>query len=697
MQSTILNPFTVGGALSDPEGRGFYGRDEVFAFVSAALSSVRRVPILLQGQRRIGKSSILRQLQRHLPADFACVYFDLQGKATMNVDQVLYGLGRAIADRLQIDRPEREACTEDTFPRYLDRAEAHLGGRLDRLVLLFDEFDVIDQSFTGPDIAASRFIPYLAGLSASYPAVGYILVVGRKTEELSQELFGAILKDSVSHVIGRLTQAQTARLVTDSAAGNLLFEQDALTDIYNLTSGHPFCAQVLCHSIWTAALAGGVTSLPVVVTTTMVANALPLALESGALGLNWVYDGMSQPVHKLVLSAIAEVADPVAGEGATLDAIDRILRRSHISADPVALGRAPHELVSWDVLASSGRRFAYAVPMIGAWIRQNRTLAELQQRAVLANPRAQRYYDLALESLQQDNYDASIEDFRNALVANPSFIDALRGLGDALRLRGLPGDLPMAIEAHERILDLNPEEPRTRLQELLADGITQGADVATVVRRFERLKTLDDEGGANIQRASRVLEESARRHASYGSRESLKIARLLYFALGDEANAERTSARVRAEFRLRVGWAVEATVAALIVLGGAQVPGLRDLLTNRFIVGGLAAFAGSLFALSVLSEEWGGASWRFLAPVPLVVIAAGAVAFYAPSIQTWGIGLGGFGATAAVASRMFGARPAIKDQVTKNAIEITDPSHKLLEKLFVSLRPKETAPEPRKD
>src|SRR5437762_2418605 len=94
MSENLLNPFVVGGALSDPTGRGFYGRADVFGFVRSALMSGRRSPVVLVGHRRIGKSSILKQLPRHLPTEYKCVYFDLQGKATMTLDQVLYGLGR---------------------------------------------------------------------------------------------------------------------------------------------------------------------------------------------------------------------------------------------------------------------------------------------------------------------------------------------------------------------------------------------------------------------------------------------------------------------------------------------------------------------------------------------------------------------------------------------------------------------------
>ena len=115
MVSTVLNPFVVGGAISDPAGRGFSGREDIFSFVRSSLLVTRRAPILLFSQRRIGKSSILKQLPRHLPPDFACVYFDLQGKANMMLDQVLYGMGRAIADQVSIPRPEREEANEDRF------------------------------------------------------------------------------------------------------------------------------------------------------------------------------------------------------------------------------------------------------------------------------------------------------------------------------------------------------------------------------------------------------------------------------------------------------------------------------------------------------------------------------------------------------------------------------------------------------
>src|ERR1700723_1737545 len=106
-----INPFIVGGAINSADGRGFYGRADIFAFVSNALHSVQRAPILLIGQRRIGKSSVFKQLQLRLGLFYKCVFYDLQGRAELTLDETLYGLGRAIADGLQIPRPQPSDAT----------------------------------------------------------------------------------------------------------------------------------------------------------------------------------------------------------------------------------------------------------------------------------------------------------------------------------------------------------------------------------------------------------------------------------------------------------------------------------------------------------------------------------------------------------------------------------------------------------
>jgi tetratricopeptide (TPR) repeat protein len=684
MGALLRNPFVVGGALSDSSGRGFFGREDIFDFVHSSLMMERRVPILLHGQRRIGKSSILKQLPRYLPADFVCVYFDLQGKATMEVSQVLYGLGRAIADAMQgMERPDREDTTEETFPRYLDNVIEHLGGHPERLVLLFDEFDVVDQSLTGPAVAASRFIPYLAELVGSHSGIGYILVVGRKTEEMSSEFFGSILKDTVGKQIGRLKEYQTGQLARNLASGQLEFSSQAARRIYELTNGHPFCAQVLCHVIWNRSLGGRDQELPVLgVDARHVDEALPPALELGSNGLNWIYDGLSKTSHRLVLAAIAEVANPLGNESATLDAIDKELRKRRIAVDETELSQAPRLLTSWDILAKGGGAFSFVVPMIGAWIRENRPLDTLEQQAVLANPRAHRYYELALESLAHDHYDAAIEDFRNALAANPSFLEALRGLATALRRRKKPGDLHLAVEASEQILDLEPGEPAGPLVELLAQSIAAGGDLATVRTRYLRLKELDPDGPF-LHRAVRVLLQSAAWHAARRSNEGMEVAGVLYELLGDSAGQAAVARQV---------WRRRAFLSVLLLIGAVCTTALFDVWSlagsqGWMVKGAAAALAGALLGVfTKFSVDSGVGFWRISSAL-FLAIAGGAIGYYFAAYNPVLFALALF---SLLIQFLFEHWPApsqtLADPVTRTKAWVNDPQRALLEGLVATWR-----------
>jgi hypothetical protein len=59
-------------------GEMFFGREDVFAFINGKLSGRHRDNVVvLYGQRRTGKTSVLYQLEQHLESPHACVFIDL--------------------------------------------------------------------------------------------------------------------------------------------------------------------------------------------------------------------------------------------------------------------------------------------------------------------------------------------------------------------------------------------------------------------------------------------------------------------------------------------------------------------------------------------------------------------------------------------------------------------------------------------
>src|SRR5215471_20443857 len=97
-----VNPYIAGISLR--KAHGFFGRDDVFDLVKTVFGSPHRNAIVLFGQRRIGKSSILWQLKRRLPKPpFVAVYFDLMDKAHLPLAELLFILASAMASEAGAD------------------------------------------------------------------------------------------------------------------------------------------------------------------------------------------------------------------------------------------------------------------------------------------------------------------------------------------------------------------------------------------------------------------------------------------------------------------------------------------------------------------------------------------------------------------------------------------------------------------
>jgi AAA+ ATPase superfamily predicted ATPase len=59
----------------------FFGRDDVFDWIEKSITGQYSEHILvIHGQRRVGKTSVLKQLGNRLPSKYIPVFFDLQGR-----------------------------------------------------------------------------------------------------------------------------------------------------------------------------------------------------------------------------------------------------------------------------------------------------------------------------------------------------------------------------------------------------------------------------------------------------------------------------------------------------------------------------------------------------------------------------------------------------------------------------------------
>ena len=155
-----INPYIAGNPIGDD---GFFGREDVLRDVLQVLHNPKENAIVLYGQRRIGKTSVLLQLERQLreTGDFDAVYFDLQDKAGLSLEKVLYELAQRIVFNLNLPALEPGQFSykvDDYFQNsFLPLVIEHNDKDL---VLLFDEFDVLDSP--GEAQAGQSFSPTCA-------------------------------------------------------------------------------------------------------------------------------------------------------------------------------------------------------------------------------------------------------------------------------------------------------------------------------------------------------------------------------------------------------------------------------------------------------------------------------------------------------------------------------------------------------
>lgn len=444
----ILTPLT--------DGVGFYGRDSVLQFVRNTLMSPYQNVIVLFGQRRIGKTSLLHQLKQpdETPSGFRPLYFDLQGRAEHRLDQVLYGLAREIARSLGIESPPREAFAEESYFQYgfLPRVYEVLGP--ERLLVLIDEFDVLGGEEVTDGAAYNVLFGYLQNLLIDEPRLTFVFVVGRRLDELPSRI-KATFKSAQCKPISVLDRESARCLIVEPAAGAIHYEDAAVERLLDLTSGHPYFLQLLCYELFDRTLRQGRSRVRVEDITD---DILEVAMELGMGGLAWFWDEFP-PAERFILSAVAHLTE--GGEAASLRAISQALHAHGVSLQGMELSTAPVRLTDWGIVAQVGRdSYRFQVEFLRRWILSKHSLAEAKRELEQASVRAVALYEGARKLHQEGRLEDAEKTYRRALAANPNHARAQLGLGQALYETQR---LDQAIEAFERAYRLDPESARDGL------------------------------------------------------------------------------------------------------------------------------------------------------------------------------------------------------------------------------------------
>jgi serine/threonine-protein kinase len=256
-----VNPFHHRGPITDPAH--FFGRSrELEAVLSRTAHASKPQCVSLVGTRRIGKSSLLRQIVDVRGPELAAqaspmvtVYESLEGAGNLTVDRFFSGLLRKVARQLRRLDVKAPAMPEDATGGGPEQAFSDWMEELTddglRIVIFLDEFDVVTMN---PAFDAGVFgrLRYLASsFSLAYVTSSYGQLADLcHRDEIRQSPFFNIFSTSF---LGLMTADEAEEmLVVESERAGARFGADELQFLGELSGTHPVHLQQAASALWEA-------------------------------------------------------------------------------------------------------------------------------------------------------------------------------------------------------------------------------------------------------------------------------------------------------------------------------------------------------------------------------------------------------------------------------------------------------------
>ena len=405
------SPYIVGSPVDVGREDMFFGRADIMDRIGRQLgASTHANIVLLEGNRRTGKTSILQQLGRTdvLPG-WIPVYCSFQGAeghdskvgiTTREVFRMLAReIGRALYDAGVETRFPGQSCRDPdrsfraAFRVALDRAFAgeHVFEMLQlyiaaaveaasprRVLLMLDEFDKlhegIDAGITSPQVPENlrHLLQHQSGLCA-------IIAGSRRLKRLREQYWSALFGLGYRIGVSALPFDDARRLVTQPVEGRLGYLPHARDRLVELCARHPFLIQSLCNRVFEQAASGGT---PTITVEAVEQAATEMVRDNEHFQTLWDYAGSAR--RQLILALCDHLSD--SPDAVSLELLDIKLREngvpihrfSELSDDIAELREL--ELIELDD-SYRGGTYRLSVPLMARWLQVNVDFDDVVKRA----------------------------------------------------------------------------------------------------------------------------------------------------------------------------------------------------------------------------------------------------------------------------------------------------------------------------
>ncbi|MGB3301035.1 MAG: ATP-binding protein [Phormidesmis sp.] len=256
--SFLKNPYIIGTPVT---GDALIGREDILKRIADELFTIpgQCPSIVLYGHRRMGKSSILRNLSAYLPSPkIKIVDFNMQVLGHVsNTGELLYALARQIYRSLMsslmseqashIAMPEREKFTGQNpyhaLNDFFQLLSQILGGY--SFIIAIDEFEKIEEKIEKGQLSES-LLEFLRGLTQTYSWFSLVFAGLHTLEEMCHSYWHPFFT-SIPIRVSFLPADAAKQIIIQ--ANNIAYHEEVIGDIVSLTNGQPYLIQLICHTL----------------------------------------------------------------------------------------------------------------------------------------------------------------------------------------------------------------------------------------------------------------------------------------------------------------------------------------------------------------------------------------------------------------------------------------------------------------
>lgn len=376
-ESIQPNPYITGGAVDTPTM--FFGRQDVLDFLSANLIGTHQSNvIILQGNRRTGKSSILKQtvngniFSPHFP-----VYIDCQGLGKLTDQRFFYKIAReiwkALRKQADIDMPaliQRQQISEDDafydFKEILNEWSELIPGR--RIILLIDEFEVIDLAIQRGELSAT-VLENLRHLFQHRHDLAIVLTGSYRLTRFRQDYWSILFGLGLKREVGFLDELAARQLIRQPLADIVTFSAEAVDRIIELTACQPYFIQMICHNIVNVLN----TYRTTYVTQSFVEEAAQETLVSADGHMRFIFESVESPAWQAILVYLASSLGN--SDALPLFQLQQFVESNQMPISKLEMERTLREMADRDIIQMDGspdqRRYGFKIDLIRQWIRRN--------------------------------------------------------------------------------------------------------------------------------------------------------------------------------------------------------------------------------------------------------------------------------------------------------------------------------------